>query len=112
MGRSSLWIVGLSLCVVLHALGTDALAADAKKAAAPVADGATLVLLHFDKLPLKDASPLRNPIRAKDVALVEGRFGKALDCRTVGWIRPRLPAEAFPKNQLTRECWVRIQEYT
>ena len=30
MGRSSLWIVGLSLCVVLHALGTDALAADAK----------------------------------------------------------------------------------
>ena len=36
MGRIYYWIVGLSLCVVLPALGTDALAADAKEAAAPV----------------------------------------------------------------------------
>lgn len=76
----------------------------------PVADWATVLLLSCDKLPLEDASRAETPVRAEDIVLTDGRFGQALDCRQHGNPGIKIPNDAQPEDEVTVECWVRLEE--
>jgi hypothetical protein len=75
---------------------------------APVRDTATLALLHFDQLPVRNDGLLPIGLEGGTPELVEGRFGKALDARAGEPVLFRLPIAAQPKTTLTVECWVKL----
>ena len=79
--------------------------ADVTNAKAPVSDWATLVLIKGDQLPLQNASEVKVSVKAKDVKLGEGRFGKAVDCSRGGVVSFTVPQAAQPTEELTLECW-------
>ena len=76
----------------------------------PAADYATLLLLRFDESPLKDSAAIEIDPGAPSARLVEGRFGRALDCREGEVPYIRLPSDAMPAEEMTLECWLRMDE--
>ena len=75
---------------------------------APVVDSATLLLLHFDRLPLQDAGRLHMKVDVPEAILAEGRFGMALDPRKGATPYFRVESTATPAQEMTLECWVRM----
>ena len=74
----------------------------------PPNDYGTLLLLRFDGPPVHDESLLGVDVTGRDEAvLAQGRFGKALDA-SKGGVHLRLPLAAQPAEELTLECWVRM----
>ena len=80
----------------------------ASAALPPARDYATLLLLRFDQTPVRDESLLSTGVTGVESAtLTAGRFGKALDASR-GGVHLRLPGAAQPAEELTLECWVRM----
>lgn len=96
------WI--LASIAVIALVGAVQAAAPDK---APEADKDTAVLLHFDQTPPQ--GPNAGDVVGEGAPpLVDGKFGKALDCSKLGGGQLTAPAALRGEHKnLTIECWIR-----
>ena len=95
--------------LALLLLAGFAVSAFGDEPAPPKADWATVALLRFDSLPLRNAASTAVDVRGEGLSLVEGRFGKAADFSKGGRAHFVVPAKAAPERGFTIECWINLR---